>query len=261
MAATTRVLAPSARARAASSRRRANETRARTGASASASSSSSNIAFRSKTKTKMFAGSDDDIGAPAATSARDALVRALLVLDDRSHDQLGVTVEGRLLRDDVPACDVAARLRALCSALPRSCSRHVFELVVERPGLLTLDADACGRAVTRCADALGGADALEKLCEECAPAFAHVLWRLGCLETTFDEMERPLKEWVRGEEGWHRVFVQRIASEWGYLRMMKRMNTSTYAGQGVVYRNAKTGESIAFQQSQSIVDRHRASGS
>ena len=104
--------------------------------------------------------------------------------------------------------------------------------------------------------ALGGGDALERLCEECAPAFAHVLWRLGCLETTFDEMERPLKEWVRGEEGWHRVFVQRIASEWGYLRMMKRMNTSIYAGEGVVYRNAKTGESIAFQRSQSIVDRH-----
>lgn len=260
MATTARVLAPSARARMVPSRRRADETRARTGAAASASSSSSNVAFRSKT-TKTFAGSDDDNGAPAATSPRDALVRALLTLDDSSHDQLGVTVEGRQLRDDVPASDVAMRLRALCSALPRSCSRHVFELVVERPGLLTLDSDACGRAVTRCADALGGADALEKLCEECAPAFAHVLWRVGCLETTFDEMERPLKEWVRGEEGWHRVFVQRIASEWGYLRMMKRMNTSTYAGQGVVYRNAKTGESIAFQQSQSIVDRHRASGS
>lgn len=163
------------------------------------------------------------------------------------------------MRDEVRASDVAARLRALSSALPRSCSPRVFEIVVERPGLLTLDADACGRAVERCGDALGGADALERLCEDCAPAFAHVLWRLGCLETTFDEMERPLKEWVRGEEGWHRVFVQRIASEWGYLRMMKRMNTSIYAGEGVVYRNAKTGESIAFQRSQSIVDRHGAS--
>lgn len=186
-------------------------------------------------------------------------MRALLVLDDRAHEQLGVTVEGRRVRDEVRASDVAARLRALSSALPRSCSPRVFEIVVERPGLLTLDADACGRAVERCGDALGGADALERLCEDCAPAFAHVLWRLGCLETTFDEMERPLKEWVRGEEGWHRVFVQRIASEWGYLRMMKRMNTSIYAGEGVVYRNAKTGESIAFQRSQSIVDRHGAS--
>jgi len=229
----------------------------RSRASSTTSSSSSPVAFRAETKT--FARLDDDAGAPASTSSRDAVVRALLVLDDRAHEQLGVTVEGRRVRDEVRASDVAARLRALCAALPRSCSPHVFEVVVERPGLLTLDADACGRAVERCGDALGGADALERLCEDCAPAFAHVLWRLGCLETTFDEMERPLKEWVRGEEGWHRVFVQRIASEWGYLRMMKRMNTSIYAGEGVVYRNAKTGESIAFQRSQSIVDRHGAS--
>ena len=41
------------------------------------------------------------------------------------------------MRDDVPLGALAERVRALSAALPRACARHAFELVVERPGLLT----------------------------------------------------------------------------------------------------------------------------
>jgi len=185
----------------------------------------------------------------SSSAARVASLRAILGLDDRALRQLDRTVEGRAVRDDVPLGALAERVRALSAALPRACARHAFELVVERPGLLTTDASATRAAIERAANALGGAEQLERLCAECAPAFAHVLWRVGAREGTLAECERPLRAWAAGEDGWHRVFTQRIASEWGYLLMLERMETSVMAGKGVVYRNAKTGESVAFRKS------------
>ena len=177
-------------------------------------------------------------------------MRIILQLDDRAHAQLGASVEGRRARDEVPIDELARRVRALSAALPRSCSRHAFELVVERPGLVCEGGDAQRDAVARCVERLGGPEELERLCLECAPAFAHVLWRLGCSDVETSECERALREWMRGEESWHRVFTSRIASEWGYLKMMSRAETTTMAGKGVVYRNAKTGESVTFRQNE-----------
>ena len=189
-----------------------------------------------------------------ASSTRDASVRVILQLDDFAHAQLGASPEGRRARDEVPIDELARRVRALSAALPRSCSKHAFELVVERPGLVCEDGDAQRDAVARCADRLGGTAELERLCLECAPAFAHVLWRLGCHDAEASECERALREWMRGEESWHRVFTSRIASEWGYLRMMSRVETTTVTGKGVVYRNVKTGESVAFRQNERFTE-------
>ena len=184
-----------------------------------------------------------------SSAARVASLRAILGLDDRALQQLDHTVEGRAVRDDVPLSVLTERVYALSSALLRACARHAFELAVERPGLLTLDTSATRAAIERAANALGGAEQLERLCAECAPAFAHVLWRVGAREGTLADCERPLRDWAAGEVGWHRVFTQRIASEWGYLLMLGRMETSVMAGKGVVYRNVKTGESVAFRKS------------
>lgn len=190
--------------------------------------------------------------AVAYDDRRLATLRAILRLDDHGLAQLSTSVEGRtVIHGDVPVRALASRVRALKDALPEACSRHVFELVVERPELL-LDDDDIRAVVARCADALGGVDVFVALCDECAPAFAHVLTRLGREGGEYEAMERCLREWADGSEGWHRVFVQRVASEWGYLRMLRRMDTKTLAGNGVVYVNQRTGESIRFRQSRSM---------
>ena len=186
-----------------------------------------------------------------------ATLRAILRLDDHAMTQLSTSVEGRTVVHEIPVSALASRVRWLKDALPEECHASVFELIVERPGLLlTVGDDDDGshmRAlVSRCADALGGTDAFVRLCDECAPAFAHLLTRLGCDGAEYGAMERCLREWADGSEGWHRVFVQRVASEWGYLRMLRRMDTKTLAGNGVVYVNQRTGESIWFRQSRSM---------
>ena len=137
----------------------------------------------------------------SSSAARVASLRAILGLDDRALRQLDRTVEGRAVRDDVPLGALAERVRALSAALPRACARHAFELVVERPGLLTTDASATRAAIERAANALGGAEQLERLCAECAPAFAHVLWRVGAREGTLAECERPLRDVGGGRGG------------------------------------------------------------
>lgn len=182
-----------------------------------------------------------------------ATLRAILRLDDHGLAQLSTSVEGRtVVNGDVPVRALASRVRSLKDALPEACSRHVFELVVERPELLLTMDDDMRAVVARCADALGGVDVFVRLCDECAPAFAHLLTRLGREGGDYEAMERCLREWADGSEGWHRVFVQRVASEWGYLRMLRRMDTKTLAGNGVVYVNQRTGESIRFRQSRSM---------
>ena len=70
------------------------------------------------------------------------------------------------MRDDVPLSVLTERVYALSSALPRACARHAFELAAERPGLLTLDTSATRAAIERAANALGGAEQLERLCVE-----------------------------------------------------------------------------------------------
>lgn len=196
---------------------------------------------------------EDHADVVAYDDRRLATLRAILRLDDHGLAQLSTSVEGRtVVNGDVPVRALASRVRALKDALPEACSRHVFELVVERPELLLTMDDDIRAVVARCADALGGVDVFVALCDECAPAFAHVLTRLGREGGEYEAMERCLREWADGSEGWHRVFVQRVASEWGYLRMLRRMDTKTLAGNGVVYVNQRTGESIRFRQSRSM---------
>ena len=181
-------------------------------------------------------------------------MRVILQLDDGALRQLAQSVEGRRVRDEIALDDLARRVRALRDALPRSCAARVFELVIERPGLVCDGGAAQGRGVARCVEKLGGTAEMERLCAECAPGFAHVLWRLGFLDTAFDECERALREWIRGEEGWHRVFTNRIASEYVYLAMMSRVETKSMGGNGVVFRNVKTGESVAFRRNERLTD-------
>ena len=219
------------------------------------------VSTRATTTTTNQHDNDNDVSVDY-DDRRLATLRAILRLDDHGLAQLSTSVEGRTVVRDVPVRALASRVRSLKDALPEACSRHVFELVVERPGLLlTADDDGSdARAVvSACADALGGVDVFVRLCDECAPAFAHLLTRLGRDGVEYREMERCLREWADGSEGWHRVFVQRVASEWGYLRMMRRMDTKTLAGNGVVYVNQRTGESIRFRQSRSMDERAKDS--
>jgi len=159
-----------------------------------------------------------------------ATLRAILRLDDHAMTQLSTSVEGRTVVHEIPVSALASRVRSLKDALPEECHASVFELIVERPGLLLTVGDD----------------------DDGSPAFAHLLTRLGCDGAEYGAMERCLREWADGSEGWHRVFVQRVASEWGYLRMLRRMDTKTLAGNGVVYVNQRTGESIRFRQSRSM---------
>lgn len=178
---------------------------------------------------------------------RRAALGAILRLDDeRAFAQLTTSIEGRRVLVDTSLVTLANNLRALSAALPRECQPWVFELVVEAPS--SLQRDDVKTDVQRVIDALGGEARFIELCIECPCAFAHLFTRLREEGAELEDCERALKEWARGEEGWHRVFVSRVASEWGYLQTLRRSETKTVRAGGEVYRNVKTGEAIEFRR-------------
>ena len=182
-----------------------------------------------------------------ASSTRDDALRAILRLDDAAREQLETSVEGRRVIADIPLDVLAARVRVFSRSLPPACAGFVFDIITERPGLLC-DDEFASTSVATAASVLGGDEKLGELCEECAPACAHVIWEIGCLGKSREELARSLREWVGREEGWHRVFASRVASQWGYLRTMRRTETTTMTGKGEVYRNVRTGESVTFRE-------------
>ena len=188
---------------------------------------------------------------------RRAALGAILRLDDeRAFAQLTTSIEGRTVLADTSLVTLANNVRALSAALPRECQPWVFELVVEAPS--SLHRDDVALDVQRVVAALGGETRFIELCTECPCAFAHLFTRLREEGAALEDCERALKEWARGEEGWHRVFVRRVASEWGYLQTLRRTETKTVRAGGEVYRNVKTGEAIEFRRAS--FDARRADG-
>ena len=182
-----------------------------------------------------------------ASSTRDDALRAILRLDDAAREQLETSVEGRRVIADIPLDVLAARVRVFSRSLPPACAGFAFDIITERPGLMC-DDEFARTSVATAASIVGGDEKLGELCEECAPACAHVIWEIGCLGKSREGLARSLREWIGREEGWHRVFVSRVASQWGYLRTMQRTETTTMAGKGEVYRNVRTGESVTFRE-------------
>jgi len=178
---------------------------------------------------------------------RVAGVSAILALDARALAQLATTIDGRVVLEDMALDALARNVREFADALPERCQPWVFDMCVETPGLLHRARAGPKADVARVRDALGGDDALERLCCDCPAAFAHLFQALS-EGSDVEHCARALREWARGEATWHRVFAARAASEWSYVRTLQlRERTSTANARGVVYRNVKTGEAIGFR--------------